>query len=1088
MKRSQKVGSRLCKLAGVLVALSLAPMAKATPYASCITNTSGTISFYLNESNANVTITYGDGTTNANFNGVTTGTGLASGLYSFSLGAEITYSISVTKTNPTLGVIKSVGRSNARGIDVNKNPLSPFFGNIYSVNSATTNIFQLNSDLSTIRVSGGGVAWVASTLSPYRIYVASDDFLMAGDASTAHAGVWRLAPDLSSNQLFLGAPSNGVATFGENNGTSSGVYGTIQSRPLLIGTVAGGNARLMDVDGDISLGNGYNSLLIYDIGSGPVPWTNLPSAYGPDVGVGLSSEALGDNEYPGLTAGPNGYIYASTYRNNLSNPLIQIYDSTGTNPVWNSWMPTGTAYPGGTPTGDFFLQTVSGITQGIIDSAVSPDGNYLVGVSIDNWFVVVGLTNGIPNLNTLFVVTPTSFSGNARGIAFDAADNVYLSSSGLGLVQEWSLGLSATAITTGDASGTTGFQLILPSTQVSVIPSVNAFASQGGSNGTPGTPTSSSFTITRSSTNGYALPLLVDFTLTGTAPSAAYTVSSPDGTLAAGNAGVIIPANETNVTVVITPVTNNVPRLTTAVILTLVAGGSYQVSAPFTDTNYIENTSSQELQIVSGGATSMYKAFSNDYASFIVQRLGDTNAPAYTATNFTLTGTAVAGVDYTLPLALTFSPGDVNHTNFFNPLSNGVPPVDVINPAYAGDKTIIAALASGGAVYSNTTATATMTILDNADPPGTVLYSDSLTTTNDASNWYITYGTGDETNYPANFEVDFGYDLTGNTPTSSGFSSPIPFPPSGASNALRITCNKNFNPGAAGGVNVYYTNKAFAGNYAVRFNMNLIEGANPNYTTEGVMFGINHTGTESNWWYGSGPFYGGPWGSDGVWYWVTADPGGAAAGDYIAFTGAGGTNNNTGWQMVTTSTYGPFVNVFKDPTVYTTTEGSGVPANGSTFNSLNDSIWSDVEIKQINNVVTMTINKTSILVYTNTTVWKSGYLMLGYEDPFGGTGGVSVETLDAAAYFSNLQVVQLGPPVITSVAVKNNQVVIQFVTTDADDTVSSFSLLSSGTSGAPHVDGAVAAATFTQPGPGLTFQVTTAKPTNAAQYYRIKHN
>ena len=50
--------------------------ALATPYASCITNNAGTIQFYLNESNATVCVTYEDGSTNASFDGINTGTNL----------------------------------------------------------------------------------------------------------------------------------------------------------------------------------------------------------------------------------------------------------------------------------------------------------------------------------------------------------------------------------------------------------------------------------------------------------------------------------------------------------------------------------------------------------------------------------------------------------------------------------------------------------------------------------------------------------------------------------------------------------------------------------------------------------------------------------------------------------------------------------------------------------------------------------------------------------------------------------------------------------------------------------------------------
>jgi hypothetical protein len=109
--------------------------------------------------------------------------------------------------------------------------------------------------------------------------------------------------------------------------------------------------------------------------------------------------------------------------------------------------------------------------------------------------------------------------------------------------------------------------------------------------------------------------------------------------------------------------------------------------------------------------------------------------------------------------------------------------------------------------------------------------------------------------------------------------------------------------------------------------------------------------------------------------------------------------------------------------------------------------------------------------------------MLGYEDPF-----PSVQSEDGAAFFSDLRVVQIGPPVINQIALSGGNVVIRFTTTDADDTISSFTLLGSAASNgtAAAVD-TVTAGTFTQLGTGA-FQVTTPEPTNHVKFYRLKHN
>ncbi len=194
---------------------------------------------------------------------------------------------------------------------------------------------------------------------------------------------------------------------------------------------------------------------------------------------------------------------------------------------------------------------------------------------------------------------------------------------------------------------------------------------------------------------------------------------------------------------------------------------------------------------------------------------------------------------------------------------------------------------------------------------------------------------------------------------------------------MRVTCNKASVPGSQGGVNVYYTGQPLSGDYAVRFSMNLMEGDLLAQATEGALFGINHSGAESNWWNGSGTINGGPWASDGVWYYVTAQATADAIGDFHEYIGAGGALPNTGWTRVSAKVEATFANNFKHPP-YTAQDGtSGYPNSPGTPANLASLVgdattWSDVEIKQVHNVVTMSINKTPIFVYTNTTTFTSG--------------------------------------------------------------------------------------------------------------------
>lgn len=988
--------SSLGMTAALCVAMFAARTAQATPYASCVTNSAGTIKFYINEGGANVTVTYEDGSTNANFDGITQGTNTPAGMTNFLLGTHTSYKISVTKIGSgTPSLIKSLTLSgNPRGVDVNKNVASPYFGRVYEVNGggSPAGVYLLNPDLTytyTNTARNGGVTTfgsggTASGQSPYRLSVASDDSVWVGDASENGAAVYRIDPTFTTNQLALGPVGY----------TPTVVHGTIESRPLTTGSIAQSNLVLYTVDGE--LGPVYASIQVYNIGAGPLPWTNPPSYTGADVGVGgLDSIALGGNEYPGLTMGTNGLIYASNYRLNIPTPpLVQIYDTTGVTNLWNSWQPAGSPWPGGSPTGDDFQLAIAGATQGVADSAVSQDGRYLVTVNLDNGVIVCPLTNGIPNVANLITAPGTANTGNARGLALDAADNYYMSSSGLSAVQAWSIGITATAVTTGNSSGQTNFALIVPDNTVSVV-ATTPQASQSG-------PTPGVFTITRSSAStNYSQPVQVNYTLSGTVVNgASYTVSPAS----AASGSIIIAAGMTSTNITINPIVDGVSRPTTTVTLTLKGGSAYSTAAPTADTVSIQNIGAQVLLISSLQTPTIYKGLTNDPGYFVVTRYGDTNAATYFATNFTYSGTA-SGAEFTPAGVMEFDPGTIAVTNFITPL------IDTTN--YVGTKTVTIALAAN-AGYAISNNTVTVSILDNQYPPAPIIYQNPLTDPNDMTNWAVNSANNNMPNNAIDDTINFGYDLQNGDPGDYGV---IPLPPNGAATALRVTVNKDSTEGsgASAGVNLYPTNVFLRGNFAVRFSMDVVEGSAASYTTEGPLFGINHTGNDTNWWTGSALVAGASpsvWSSDGVWFWTSVD-GGASAGDYLEYTGLGGTNGNTGWTQIAAQSRTSYPYVFENPVPYSTTGGAGLVGNSSPAvayyggNGYTNA-WADVEIKNASNVVTLSINKTVIYTYTNHTVWTNGFLMLGYEDPFS-----SVGALDGAVYYSGLTVVSLSAPTFT---------------------------------------------------------------------------
>src|SRR6185436_20886634 len=79
--------------------------------------------------------------------------------------------------------------------------------------------------------------------------------------------------------------------------------------------------------------------------------------------------------------------------------------------------------------------------------------------------------------------------------------------------------------------------------------------------------------------------------------------------------------------------------------------------APARSTVFIQNTGPQLLLLTAAASgTTMYRGVTNDFAKFVITRLGDTNGPgnsagnvssrSYTVTNVTYFGTAVYPTDY----------------------------------------------------------------------------------------------------------------------------------------------------------------------------------------------------------------------------------------------------------------------------------------------------------------------------------------------------------------------------------------------------------------------------------------------------------
>lgn len=1112
MKQKTSVQS-LVLGATILIGLMLFSLGvRAHPYASGVTNDNGTIRFVMNEGGASVNVKFED-------DSILPMGVLPKGATNFSLGSHTSYQIICNKVgNGTPFLISSDTFSNSiwanpRGITVNQNPKSHLFGRIYAGSGSTggfgygnpgfkpQGLYAFNADQSEISGwtqgtgtnAAGAAAFPVANEGPWRMRVAPDDTVLVTDWSIAGAAIYQFQPDLTSSNLVLGG-------IGRTAGLALQTHGDGIGTPLMLGSLAEGNLVLwiaderLPVPGSSTVGpntvpGDYNCVYRFDIGSGPLPWNNPPNyAYT----VGLSGiQGL----RPEIEIGKDGKIIAAFGRANLSNPNIQVLDPTGSTLLYTSgYVPP---FNGTVPADAWNGINGSGAQVGSYGGVrVSPDGRYLVSFDLNSGLTLASLTNGVPDNSSIFRIPNTPYTANSRGLDWDAALNLYTVSSGQLLMRIYSLGLTSTCITSNDWTGTNGsFQIILPDTEASIAATQPLASQNYVNNSPPGTPIPGVFTISLNKST-LTEPVTVSFTRAGTAALGTnYQFNlgtDANGVIIYSNA-VTFPAGtwphggnwrtELFVTPTATPVSTN----TLTAIVTLAGGSNYLAGAPSTATVAIQNTGPQLLLLTAApSGTTMYRGITNDYARFIITRLGDTNGPgnsqfsvtplSYTVTNVSYFGTAVYPTDYKA------------RAQRLDPAGNGVlvPPVDgpsaiVINP---GDQTVYCAVGTPvrhtdlsatptnltiivnltnavtgitnksqeGYEYTVGTATTTLTLIDNAVGPEVVLWSNPLNSAADSVNWTLTFASSSFApgslplvvpNYPNvnpdpgqyDFDVTFGHD-----PAADGVAPSAVMAANGWSKVLRMTANKAIF--AHAGVNVFPQGQFFQGNYALRFNMYLslyqFARNNPNIGAAGrefAMFGVNQRGVTNCIWRPDVTLnlanVMGPTNSSGQWFTVDAGNGSTTPADFEVYLPPPLPNNaNPG-------TLGPKVSstsagqngVFKSPIVQmmnAVTPTVTVPGGGTPAG-----VWSDVSVEVRNETnITLLINRSQILstFLTNgsfATSYTNGNIMLGYLDP-----NASISDSTAFAYFSNVRVVEVSPYInvrpLTYPALSGGALVAQF--------------------------------------------------------------
>jgi hypothetical protein len=948
-------------LRGLAVALVLAlhPEAGATPYASGISNISGTISFTLNESADNVTVLFDGGATTLDMGA------LAAGRHSFPLGSATSFAIRASKSGPAawtqIGTDSVLTRFfSGTGVAVNTNAASPYFGRVYVANGTpgTTTvgdgphrltgdgIYALNADFSdalnqgaTARTAGINFAPAAQPgNTPWRIEVGKDDRLYIADYSTTSGTIHRTDPDVTTAEQVL----DGLGTTG-----NPAVHTTIGALRIF-GRMEDSDLVVWGIDGNMA--GGFNSIKRWTIGAGPLPWATAPDLSGGSV---FSSVAQLQHD---LDISTDGRFFASVNRfDGTDSESLRVFDVDGTAVLFASR--TLAASAGITP--DPFRQT-----RGI---RISPDGTFLASITDTNGIVITRLTNGIPDIGAMqiWALFPTNRVG--RDVCFDIAGNLYAISSGAEVLRAFSPGGTTTATTASDGT----FSLTkVPLPEVSVSTTDSLAGETGPDAGT----------VTFARLGDATSALTVNLTAGGTATSGADYPALP--------ASVTFLANETTVTLSITPTDDNEAERPETVVVSL-APGDYLIASPSSATVTIVDNEYPNAMSITATDTNIYERTALDTASFTITRLGDTNVELFL--ELTFTGSAVGDTDYTLPVMPINMPAGVTS------LTLSIAPID--DAEYEGDETVTITFPSTPDYVPGTPGSATVKIRENELPAARVLFSDNFDF-DTSGEWTAVFGAN---NNIFDALTTFAY------PYSDIGAPPAPGTMDITTSGLYVSVNNDATASAAA-MNLYPNGQSFSGNYALRFDAYLNVGTAS--TTEHMLVGINHSGEKTNRVrLTTVPATTDAPGADGVWFTVVTDA--SNLRDYAAYSS---TNSATLPALLATRTAASMARFLPAPP-YRSPGGSPANAAGSSTPT-----WAEFEVSQFNNVIALKVNGIVAIQITNTTAFTNGNIMIGHCDAFDSTGSATTATI-----FDNVRVVSLDLAIVNVQVMPANTVQIEFL-------------------------------------------------------------
>lgn len=287
------------------------------------------------------------------------------------------------------------------GVAVNRNPASPYYGNIYVSNcvagipagrtrSSIDGFYRLSADCTTINSGTGGQTWSGGS-SPFKIAIGEDDRVYVADLSNDLA--FDMAPDLSSSVQLIDA----------SNRSSAQWVGSI----VVEGNQADGNRKIYLVN--VNYEPARRGLIQYNLGAAAAAATG-----------DLGTQYIGPSYYSyypyDFVRDSNGDWYGTQYR----------YDPTQAEAIakfLDAAPPINTAH--------WKTPLIAPYNGGYCLDIYEPKGWVAYGNYYDGWVHIFNMSDGS-------YVAGFDAGSRIRDIAFDEVGNIYTVDNTVERLRIWS--------------------------------------------------------------------------------------------------------------------------------------------------------------------------------------------------------------------------------------------------------------------------------------------------------------------------------------------------------------------------------------------------------------------------------------------------------------------------------------------------------------------------------------------------------------------------------------------------------------------------------------------------------------------------